>query len=121
MRGYPVTDAESVANWYRPHPADHRRDPPLLGADLLATLNDSAENCSLKYAGKVFHELFLKSSAGGRLGIPTVPLSEFYAAARRWSAETAAASNCVPSVEQISQQSDGRWLLRSGDAEYRGR
>ena len=40
-------------------------------------------NCSTRYAGKVFHELFVKSSTGGRLGIPTVPLSEFYAGAAR--------------------------------------
>jgi hypothetical protein len=50
---------------------------------LMATLNDRAAHCSTRYAGKVFHELFIKSSTGGRLGIPTVPLSDFYMAAAR--------------------------------------
>ena len=31
---------------------------------VLATLNDSAENCSMKYAGKVFYELFLEDVGG---------------------------------------------------------
>ena len=34
----------------------------------------------MKYAAKVFYELFLANSTGGRLGIPTIPLSDFYAA-----------------------------------------
>ena len=31
---------------------------------VVATLNDTFERCSMKYAGKVFHELFLQ--IGGR-------------------------------------------------------
>ena len=35
----------------------------------------------MRYGAKVFYELFLKTREGGRLGIPTVPLSDFYGAA----------------------------------------
>ncbi len=118
LRGYPATDAESVASWYRrarqtPGAIRHFWEPIIL-----ATLNDSAENSSLKYAVKVFHELFLKSSAGGRLGIPTVPLSEFYAAGAKMVEANGGRVEVRASIEQISQQSDGRWLLRSSDADY---
>lgn len=118
LRGFPATDSESVASWYRrtnqsPGAIRHFWEPILL-----ATLNDSAENSSLKYAGKVFHELFLKSSAGGRLGIPTVPLSEFYAAGAQMVEAHGGKVELRASVEQISQRADGRWDLRSAESAY---
>jgi zeta-carotene desaturase len=118
LRGFPAEDGECVAEWYR-------RTRQTAGAIrhfwepiLLATLNDSAENCSLKYAGKVFHELFIKSSEGGRLGIPTVPLSEFYAAGAEMVSARGGRVELRASVETIAQQADGRWLLQAGDASY---
>ena len=118
IAGFPATDDESVASWYlRTHQTSgairHFWEPILL-----ATLNDSAANCSLKYAGKVFHELFLKSSSGGRLGIPTVPLSEFYATGAEMVQNNGGRVELRSSVEQISLQSHGRWLLQCGGTEY---
>ena len=118
LRGFPATDAESVASWYR-------RTNQTAGAIrhfwepiILATLNDSAENSSLKYAGKVFHELFLKSAAGGRLGIPTVPLTDFYAAGAAMVQANGGTVEVRSSVEQLTQRSDGRWILRCGEIEH---
>jgi zeta-carotene desaturase len=114
VRGYPASDEESVAAWYR-------RTKQTAGAlrnfwdpVLVATLNDSAENTSFKYAGKVFHELFLKSRAGGRLGIPTVPLSEFYAAGASLIERQGGQMQLRAGVEGMTQQADGRWLLAVG-------
>lgn len=118
LRGFPATDDESVASWYR-------RTNQSVGAIrhfwepiILATLNDSAENSSLKYAGKVFHELFLKSSAGGRLGIPTVPLTDFYAAGATMVQGNGGAVELRSSVEELTQRSDGRWILHCGEVEH---
>ena len=118
LRGYPASDAESTAQWYRrtnqtPGAIRHFWDPILI-----ATLNDSAENCSFKYAGKVFHELFLRSAEGGLLGIPTVPLSDFYAAAAESVARKGATIDMRASVESIAQQPDGRWLLSTADSSH---
>jgi zeta-carotene desaturase len=113
--GFPSEDTESVASWYRRTSQTEGAVRHLWDPVLLATLNDSAENCSLKYAGKVFHELFLKSAAGGRLGIPTVPLSQFYAAGAELVRSQGGKVELRASVEQLSRQSDGRWLLRCGD------
>ena len=118
LGGYPATDGESVASWYR-------RTNQSVGAIrhfweplILATLNDSAENSSLKYAGKVFHELFIRSSAGGRLGIPTVPLSEFYSAGAKMVENQGGKVELRAGIEQISQRADGRWTLLASAAEY---
>lgn len=78
LHGYPDSDRESVAQWLKrtrqPERAiRHFWEPIIIGA-----LNDTFDRCSMKYAGQVFHETFLKSAEGGRLGIPTLPLSDFY-------------------------------------------
>jgi squalene-associated FAD-dependent desaturase len=79
LRSYPQHDNESFATWLRrTHQTDrairHFWEPVIVGA-----LNDTFANCSTRYAGKVFHESFLRSPAAGRLGIPTAPLSDFFA------------------------------------------
>jgi len=60
----------------------------------------------------------LKNAGGGRLGIPTVPLSDFYAAGAAMVEVNGGAVKLRASVEQIEQQSDGRWLLQAGDEHF---
>lgn len=79
LRGYPASDNESFATWLkRTRQTDrairHFWEPVVVGA-----LNDGFDSCSVKYAGKVFHESFLRSPQAGRLGIPALPLSEWLA------------------------------------------
>ena len=118
LRDYPSNDVKSVASWYRRTKQSTGAIRHFWEPIILATLNDSAENSSLKYAGKVFHELFLKSAAGGRLGIPTVPLTDFYAAGAAMVQANGASMQVRSSVEQLTQRSDGRWSLRCGEAEH---
>jgi zeta-carotene desaturase len=113
--GAPGRDDESVAQWYRHTRQTRRAIQHLWEPLLLATLNDSAANCSMKYAGKVFHELFLKNDTGGRLGIPTIPLSDFYAAGANLVRVEGGRVDLRASVEEVTQQPDGRWLLRFGE------
>jgi len=118
VSGYPQEDSESAAVWLKrtgqtERAIKHFWEPVLVGA-----LNDTFANCSTKYAGQVFHESFLKSAAGGRLGIPRVPLGEMYGAVA--DAVTARGAEIVlrASVEWLAQESGG-WVVRTGDAEYR--
>ncbi len=65
LRGFPHTDEESFASWLKrtgqtERAIRHFWEPVVVGA-----LNDTFERCSVKYAGKVFHESFL-ALAGGR-------------------------------------------------------
>jgi len=85
---------------------------------LMATLNDRVAHCSTRYAGKVVHELFIKSSTGGRLGIPTVPLSEFYLDAARLIESRGGTVQLRASVEAITQEQSGRWRVNIADTSY---
>ena len=120
--GAPQPDSESVAQWLRRTRQTDRAIRHLWEPLVLATLNDTAANCSMRYAGKVFYELFLKNRTGGRLGIPTVPLTDFYAAAAGLVRSYGGQVELRSSVEQLSQQPDSnsgaRWLLRCADRDY---
>ena len=119
LRGYPAKDDESIAQWLKRTGQTERSVQHFWRPILMATLNDGLENCSTRYAGKVFHELFVKSSTGGRLGIPTVPLSEFYAGAARRLETLGGTVVLRASVEGLAQGSDGRWCGRTAAGDYR--
>lgn len=118
LRGYPADDAESFANWLRRTKQTQRAirhfwEPVVWGA-----LNDDFERCSVKYAGKVFHETFLRSAQGGRLAIPAAPLSEFFAPVVDHARALGVNVRERSAVEAISRDGDGAWRARVGDDVY---
>ena len=114
MRGYPQSDDEPFSAWLkRTKQTDgairHFWEPIIVGA-----LNDAFERCSTRYAGQVFHESFLKSAEGGRLGIPTQPMSEFYESVARLAEQQGTALDLRTSIDRI-EQADGLWQAISSD------
>ena len=118
FRGYPSEDTESVEHWLKRTKQTELSIRHFWSPIVMATLNDRPAHCSTRYAGKVFHELFVKSSTGGRLGIPTVPLSEFYEAEARMIEAYGGTVRLRTSVEGLVQEPDGRWRAYSADAGY---
>jgi squalene-associated FAD-dependent desaturase len=118
FRGYPAEDSESVEHWLKRTRQTELSIRHFWNPILMATLNDGIAHCSTRYAGKIFHELFIKSSTGGRLGIPTVPLSEFYQAAARLIEARGGRVQLRASVEAITQEQDGRWRVSIADTDY---
>jgi squalene-associated FAD-dependent desaturase len=118
FRGYPAEDTESVEHWLKRTKQTELAIRHFWNPIVMATLNDRPAHCSTRYAGKVFHELFVKSSTGGRLGIPTVPLSEFYAAEARMIEAYGGTVRLRASVEGLVQEADGRWRVYTADAGY---
>jgi squalene-associated FAD-dependent desaturase len=116
--GYPADDSESAEQWLRRTRQTERSIRHFWNPILMATLNDRTAHCSTRYAGKIFHELFIKSSTGGRLGIPTVPLSEFYADVARLVESQGGTVRLRASVEAITQEPDGRWRVNVADEAY---
>jgi len=118
LRGYPTNDAESFAAWLKrtgqtERAIRHFWEPVVVGA-----LNDGFERCSVKYAGKVFHESFLRSAEGGRLGIPAAPLSEFFAPVARLAERQGVAMRLKAGVDCIAQTADGRWQVHANGEQY---
>ena len=118
VRGYPAQDEESVEQWLRRTGQTELSIRHFWRPIVMATLNDSVEHCSTRYAGKVFHELFVKSSVGGKLGIPTAPLSEFYLGAARLVEAHGGAVQLRAGVESVAQQAGGRWRVGTAEGAY---
>jgi squalene-associated FAD-dependent desaturase len=118
FRGYPAEDHESVEQWLKRTGQTDLAIRHFWSPIVMATLNDGMAHCSTRYAGKVFHELFVKSSTGGRLGIPTVPLSEFYHGAAQLVESHGGTIQLRTSVESVTQEPDGRWRANAADAAY---
>jgi squalene-associated FAD-dependent desaturase len=117
LRGYPSDDTESFASWLKrtgqtDRAIRHFWEPVIVGA-----LNDGFDSCSVKYAGKVFHESFLRSVEGGRLGIPAAPLSEFFLPVSDLASRSGVQVELKSGVDGIEWRG-GRWLVRSGDKDY---
>jgi zeta-carotene desaturase len=117
LRGYPTSDRESFAAWLkRTRQTElairHFWEPVITGA-----LNDSLEKCSAKYAGKVFHESFLRSPQAGRMGIPAKPMSEFFEPVVKLARRLGVDVRMNTGVDAIARTPDGRWKLRTGTDE----
>ncbi|HEY5328887.1 MAG TPA: hydroxysqualene dehydroxylase HpnE [Acidobacteriaceae bacterium] len=115
LRGYPASDAEAFSEWLKRTKQTERAmrhfwEPVIVGA-----LNDGFERCSTRFAAQVFYESFLKSAEGGRLGIPTQPMSEFYDAVAQLAVRQGTAMHLRASVDAIALLADGRWQATASD------
>lgn len=118
LRGFPPNDSESFASWLKrtgqtERAVRHFWEPVVVGA-----LNDTFDRCSVKYAGKVFHESFLRSQQAGRLGIPAAPLTEFFSPIVALAECSGVELKLKCGVEAVVQTTDGRWNVRTGGGEY---
>jgi zeta-carotene desaturase len=118
LRGFPAEDTESVEQWLKRTRQTELAVRHFWNPILMATLNDHVAHCSTRYAGMVFHELFVKSATGGRLGIPTVPLSEFYEAGARFIESCNGKVHLRASVEALTQQPNGQWRVSTSTSNY---
>jgi zeta-carotene desaturase len=118
LRGYPASDAESFAAWLkRTHQTErgirHFWEPVVVGA-----LNDGFDNCSTKYAGKVFHESFLRSPQAGRLGIPALPLSEWLAPLTDLAQSRGVDVRLKTGMTALEQIAGDRWRVTTDGADF---
>lgn len=118
LRGYPASDSESFASWLKRTRQTDRAIRHFWEPIIVGTLNDTFERCSMKYAGKVFHESFLRSAEAGRLGIPAAPLSEFFTPVADHAQRKGVAIKFKAGGDRIEQTPDKRWLVHSGGESY---
>jgi uncharacterized protein with NAD-binding domain and iron-sulfur cluster len=117
LRGCPATDEESFASWLQRTHQTGRSIRHFWEPVIVAALNDSFANCSTKYAGKVFHESFLRSPEAGRLGIPTTPLSDFFAPVAAHARTLGVDLRLNSSVTALTPLPGNRWRITSAPGE----
>jgi squalene-associated FAD-dependent desaturase len=77
----PEDSEESFLDWLQRQGQTRSAVERLWKPVLVSALNEDLDRVSVRYATQVFRESFLKSAEAGRMGLPTIPLSELYAQA----------------------------------------
>jgi squalene-associated FAD-dependent desaturase len=77
----PPDTGESFLDWLKRHGQTPRAIDRFWKTILVSALNEDLDQVSVTYAAQVVRESFLKSAAAGRMGIPTVPLTDLYSTA----------------------------------------
>ncbi|MFY9904074.1 MAG: hydroxysqualene dehydroxylase HpnE [Terriglobales bacterium] len=72
---------ESFLDWLKSHGQTPQAIERFWKTILVSALNEDLDRVSVPYAAQVVRESFLKSAAAGRMGIPTVPLTDLYSTA----------------------------------------
>jgi squalene-associated FAD-dependent desaturase len=74
----PRDTGESFLQWLRRRGQTERAIDRFWKTVLVSALNEELDRISIPYAAQVMRESFLKSRIAGRMGVPTVPLTELY-------------------------------------------
>ena len=74
----PADRGESFFDWLKHHGQTEQAIERFWKTILVSALNEDLDRVSVPNAAQVVRESFLKSSAAGRMGIPTVPLTDLY-------------------------------------------
>ena len=77
----PVEQGETFLAWLKRHGQTEQAIDRFWKTILVSALNEDLDQISVPYAAQVIRESFLKSAAAGRMGVPTVPLTELYGSA----------------------------------------
>jgi len=77
----PLDSGESFLAWLKRHGQTEQAIERFWKTILVSALNEDLDQVSVPYAAQVVRESFLKSAGAGRMGIPTVPLTDLYGTA----------------------------------------
>ncbi len=80
----PPETGQNFLDWLRQHGQTQSAIDRFWKVVLVSALNEDLDRMSIHYAAQVFRESFLKSAPAGRMGVPTVPLTELYSAGARY-------------------------------------
>jgi zeta-carotene desaturase len=83
-RRLPEDSDESFLSWLKRNKQTEQAIERFWKTVLVSALNEDLDRMSVRYAAQVFRESFMKSAAAGRMGLPSVPLSDLYGSAAEY-------------------------------------
>jgi zeta-carotene desaturase len=110
----PPDTAEDFLSWLKRHGQTPRATERFWKVVLVSALNEDLDRVSVRYGAQVFRESFLKSAEAGRMGVPSVPLSELYGAAAEYVRSRGGEVRLRASVEKVQSQQSGVVLCSAG-------
>lgn len=80
-RGLPEDSDENFLSWLRRNKQTEQAIERFWKTVLVSALNEDLDRISVHYAAQVFRESFMKSAEAGKMGLPSIPLSDLYGSA----------------------------------------
>jgi squalene-associated FAD-dependent desaturase len=117
MRGLPLDTSEDFLSWLKRHGQTDRAIERFWKVVLVSALNEDLDRTSVHYAAQVFRESFLKSAAAGRMGVPTVPLTELYSAGVDYIQARGGQVHLRCAAESIEPHANGV-TIKAGDQSF---
>jgi squalene-associated FAD-dependent desaturase len=111
----PRDNGESFLTWLHRHGQTKQAIERFWKPILVSALNEDLDRMSVPYAAQVVRESFLKSAAAGRMGVPTVPLTELYSVAGDYITAHGGEVRFRRSVDSFLPEPDKVKLLASGE------
>jgi squalene-associated FAD-dependent desaturase len=77
-RGLPQDSPEDFLSWLKRNGQTEQAIERFWKTVLVSALNEDLDRIAVHYAAQVFRESFMKSAEAGRMGLPSIPLSDLY-------------------------------------------
>src|SRR5581483_8962155 len=113
----PKESSEPFLIWLKRHAQTDRAIERFWKTILVSALNEDIDRVSVTYAAQVVRESFLKSAGAGRMGIPTVPLTDLYSVAGDYIQQRGGQVRLRASVESFRSEFAEVKLMVSGQEE----
>lgn len=110
----PSDRGETFLAWLKRHGQTEAAIERFWKTILVSALNEDLDRISVPYAAQVVRESFLKSAAAGRMGIPTVPLTELYGAAGNYIRARSGEIQFRAGMESFRAQPEGIAVITNG-------
>jgi squalene-associated FAD-dependent desaturase len=110
----PADRGQSFLEWLQCHGQTAQAIERFWKTILVSALNEDLDQVSVPYAAQVVRESFLKSAAAGRMGIPTVPLTELYGTAGDYISARGGEVHLRAGVESFRAENSGVSVTANG-------
>ena len=110
----PADLGESFLDWLKRHGQTEQAIERFWKSILVSALNEDLDRVSVSYAAQVVRESFLKSAAAGRMGIPTVPLTDLYSTAGEYIRGRGGEIQLRAGVETFRAEASGVGVVTNG-------
>jgi squalene-associated FAD-dependent desaturase len=110
----PGDNGQTFLDWLKRHGQTAQAIERFWKTILVSALNEDLDQISVLYAAQVVRESFLKSAAAGRMGIPTVPLTELYSTAGDYVRARGGEIQLRAAVESFRAEASGVSVIANG-------
>ncbi|MGC2697481.1 MAG: hydroxysqualene dehydroxylase HpnE [Candidatus Angelobacter sp.] len=112
-RRLPEDSGEDFLSWLKRNKQTEQAIERFWKPVLVSALNEDLDRVSVRYATQVFRESFMKSATSGKMGLPTIPLSDLYGFATDYIRKRGGQVMLRSSVTAIGPKQNGVGVLNS--------